>query len=96
MTAVLVSRLVRGLRQALLRLDEEPDDEEVMDPRKQGQFIHDVFERFFSTWQARGHRAITPGTLDVFRNGQRVPIHTAQGDVTTAAFTGQPASAVSV
>jgi hypothetical protein len=33
---------------------------------------------------------ITPATVDVFRDGQRVPIRTSQGDVTTASFTGQP------
>ena len=30
--------------QHVLRLEEEPDDEEVMDPRRQGQFVHEVFE----------------------------------------------------
>jgi RecB family exonuclease len=50
--------------QHVLRLEEEPDDEEVMDPRKQGQFVHQVFEQFFDTWQAAGHRAITPDNLD--------------------------------
>jgi len=53
--------------QHILRLDEEPDDEEVMDPRHQGQFVHDVFERFFRAWQTAGHRAITSGNLDVAR-----------------------------
>ena len=42
------------------RLEEEPDDEEVMDPRRQGQFVHEVFETFFRDWQAAGHGAITP------------------------------------
>ena len=50
--------------QHVLRLEEEPDDEEVMDPRRQGQFVHEVFEAFFSAWQARGHGAITPDNLD--------------------------------
>ena len=31
--------------QHVLKLEEEPDDEEVMDPRRQGQFVHEVFER---------------------------------------------------
>ena len=47
--------------QRVLRLEEEPDDEEVMDPRQQGQFVHEVFEKFFRRWQADGHQAITPG-----------------------------------
>ena len=57
--------------QHVLKLQEEPDDEEVMDPRRQGQFVHDVFERFFMRWQDDGHQAITPDTIatarDVFR-----------------------------
>ena len=42
--------------QHVLKLEEEPDDEEVMDPRRQGQFVHDVFETFFKAWQGAGHR----------------------------------------
>ena len=53
--------------QYVLRLQEEPDDDEVMDPKRQGQFIHTVFQSFFETWQERGHRAITPDTLDTAR-----------------------------
>ncbi len=53
--------------QHILRLDEEPDDEEVMDPRRQGQFVHEVFEQFFREWQDAGHREITPANLDVAR-----------------------------
>jgi ATP-dependent helicase/nuclease subunit B len=50
--------------QHVLRLDEEPDDEEIMDPRRQGQLLHDVFEAFFARWQNAGRGAITPGNLD--------------------------------
>jgi RecB family exonuclease len=53
--------------QHLLELDEEPDDEEVMDPRHQGQFVHAVFEQFFTAWQTAGHRAITSENLDLAR-----------------------------
>jgi ATP-dependent helicase/nuclease subunit B len=53
--------------QHMLRLDEEPDDEEVMDPRHQGQFVHEVFERFFTAWQKAGHRAITSDNLETAR-----------------------------
>lgn len=49
--------------QHVLKLDEEPDDEEVMDPRRQGQFVHQVFEDFFIAWQDAGHKAITPDGL---------------------------------
>jgi ATP-dependent helicase/nuclease subunit B len=53
--------------QHVLRLEEEPDDEEVMDPRKQGQFVHEVFQQFFEAWQNSRHRAVTPGNLDLAR-----------------------------
>ena len=53
--------------QHVLKLEEEPEDEEIMDPRRQGQFVHDVFEAFFRSWQAAGHRAITQQNLDEAR-----------------------------
>jgi RecB family exonuclease len=53
--------------QHVLRLAEEPDDEEVMDPRRQGQFVHEVFEKFFAAWGAAGHRGITAANLDTAR-----------------------------
>ncbi len=53
--------------QYILRLEEEPDDEEVMDPRRQGQFVHEVFETFFTEWQDAGHREITPALLPLAR-----------------------------
>ena len=53
--------------QHVLKLEEEPEDQEVMDPRRQGQFVHDVFEKFFAAWQGAGHRAVTPENLDAAR-----------------------------
>jgi RecB family exonuclease len=53
--------------QHVLKLDEEPEDQEVMDPRRQGQFVHTVFERFFDAWQRAGNRAVTPANLDAAR-----------------------------
>jgi ATP-dependent helicase/nuclease subunit B len=53
--------------QHVLKLEEEPEDQEVMDPRRQGQFVHKVFERFFDAWQKAGHRAVTPRNLDTAR-----------------------------
>jgi RecB family exonuclease len=53
--------------QHVLKLEEEPEDEEVMDPRRQGQFVHDVFEAFFQAWQDAGHRGITRDNLDAAR-----------------------------
>ena len=51
----------------VLQLEEEPDDEEVMDPRAQGLFVHEVFEAFFERWQESGHHAVTAETLDEAR-----------------------------
>jgi RecB family exonuclease len=48
----------------VLKLEEEPDDEEVMDPRRRGQFIHDVFEAFFDRWQRAGNQAVTPASIE--------------------------------
>jgi len=53
--------------QRVLRLEEEPDDEEVMDPRRQGQLMHEVFEQFFREWQEAGHRGVTRENLDAAR-----------------------------
>jgi ATP-dependent helicase/DNAse subunit B len=53
--------------QHVLKLEEEPEDEEIMDPRRQGQFVHKVFEEFFAAWQQAGHRAVTPQNLDAAR-----------------------------
>ncbi|MGE3510451.1 MAG: PD-(D/E)XK nuclease family protein [Vicinamibacterales bacterium] len=53
--------------QHVLRLDEEPEDSDVMNPRQQGQFVHKVFEEFFAVWQRRGGGTISPATLDAAR-----------------------------
>jgi RecB family exonuclease len=51
-----------------VRLEEEPDDEEVMDPRREGLFVHEVFEAFFGRWQDEGHGTITPDTIETARD----------------------------
>ena len=53
--------------QYVLKLEEERDEEEVMDPKTQGRFVHAVFEAFFKAWQESGHRGITPDNLDEAR-----------------------------
>ena len=53
--------------QYVLKLQEEPDDEEIMDPRTEGRFVHEVFEAFFERWQRDGHQTITPDTIDTAR-----------------------------
>ena len=54
----------RFFAQHVLKLEEEPDDEEVMDPRRQGQLVHEVFETFFRDWQAVGMGAIDARNID--------------------------------
>ena len=51
----------------VLRLEEEPDDEESLGPKAQGRLVHAVLEAFFLAWQQRGRGAITAGTLDEAR-----------------------------
>lgn len=47
----------------VLRIREEPDDEEGLSPRMQGRVLHEVFEAFFREWQDAGHAAVTPDNL---------------------------------
>ena len=48
----------------VLRLEEVPEDESSLSPRARGRFIHEVFQRFFEAWDARGVGAITSDSLD--------------------------------
>ena len=48
----------------VLRLEEVPEDESILSPRARGRFIHEVFQRFFEAWDARGNGAITSESLD--------------------------------
>jgi ATP-dependent helicase/nuclease subunit B len=51
----------------VLRLEEVPEDESTLSPRARGRFIHEVFQRFFEAWDARGTGAITTDSLDEAR-----------------------------
>lgn len=44
----------------VLRLEEPPDDGSTLSPRARGRLIHDIFQRFFDAWDARGGGPITP------------------------------------
>ena len=48
----------------VLRLEEVPEDEDALSPRARGRFIHEVFQRFFEAWDARGRRTISPDRID--------------------------------
>jgi CRISPR/Cas system-associated exonuclease Cas4 (RecB family) len=39
-----------------------------MDPRRQGQFVHEVFEEFFRRWTDAGHKGITAADLQAARS----------------------------
>ena len=63
---VSVSRLERYLKcpfqffvANVLQVDEEPEDENTRSPLDRGRFLHELFERFFHEWQARGRGRIT-------------------------------------
>jgi ATP-dependent helicase/nuclease subunit B len=86
--------------QHVLKLEEEPEDEEVMDPRRQGQFVHGVFEAFFAEWQRAGHGAITPSNLDAARamfeaiaDRALAPLPTAEAALERTRLLGSPAAA---
>lgn len=51
-----------------LRLEEDPEDEATASPRARGRFIHELLERFFEAWDARGDRPVTPERLDAARS----------------------------
>ena len=51
----------------VLKLGEEPEDEEGMTPLERGRFVHEVLRAFFAEWQRRGRKEITPDNLDEAR-----------------------------
>ena len=51
----------------VLKLDELPEDEPALSPRARGRFIHEVFQRFFAQWDARGGGTITSDRMDEAR-----------------------------
>jgi RecB family exonuclease len=64
---VSVSRLERYLdcpfrffASEVLRLEEQPEDEDTRTPLERGRFLHELWERFFAEWQRRGFGRITP------------------------------------
>jgi RecB family exonuclease len=66
-----VSRLERYLEcpfkyfaATILKLPEERDEQAWMTPQERGHFVHEVFESFFTEWQARGNAAITTANVE--------------------------------
>ncbi len=52
----------------VLRLEEPLEDEPARSPRARGRFVHEVFQRFFEEWEARGGGTITIDRLDEARS----------------------------
>lgn len=52
----------------VLKLEEEPEDEEGLTPRERGRFVHEVLRAYFAEWQKRGGAEITPDNLDEARH----------------------------
>jgi len=48
----------------VLRLPEERTDESGLTPQERGQFLHEVFEAFFTEWQASGRGTITTANVN--------------------------------
>lgn len=48
---------------AVLRLDEDVEEESAMTPRERGTLLHSLFEAFYREWDASGRGAITTATL---------------------------------
>ncbi|MBI4887809.1 MAG: PD-(D/E)XK nuclease family protein [Acidobacteria bacterium] len=51
----------------ILRLEEPPADQSVLSPRAHGTFVHEVFQRFFEAWDARGDGTMTVDRFDEAR-----------------------------
>ncbi len=67
---VSVSRLERYLdcpfrfyASEVLRIEEQPEDEDTRTPLERGRFLHELWERFFAAWQARGYGRVEPEQL---------------------------------
>ena len=48
---------------AVLRLDEDVEEDAALTPRERGTLLHGLFEQFYREWAAAGHGAITMATL---------------------------------
>ena len=47
----------------VLKLPEERDEESGLSAQERGQFLHGVFEEFFTRWQAEGHGSVTTANV---------------------------------
>jgi RecB family exonuclease len=47
----------------ILRLEEEPEDQSTLTPRRRGQLLHEILQRFFAAWDEQRVGAITPDNV---------------------------------
>jgi ATP-dependent helicase/nuclease subunit B len=48
----------------VLRLEESPEDQSSLTPRRRGQMLHDILHRFFAEWDRLGEGPISADTLE--------------------------------
>ena len=51
----------------VLKIEEEPEEESTLSPRQRGRFIHELFQRFFESWDADGGGPVTPDRIEAAR-----------------------------
>lgn len=51
----------------VLRIEEEPEDRSSLTPRRRGQLLHAILQRFFEEWDATRAGAVTPDTIAAAR-----------------------------
>jgi ATP-dependent helicase/nuclease subunit B len=49
----------------ILRLEEGPEDQSTLTPRRRGQLLHEILQRFFLAWDEQRAGAITPDNVDL-------------------------------
>jgi RecB family exonuclease len=47
----------------VLRLEESPEDQSSLTPRRRGQLLHEILQRFFTAWDEQGAGSISADTL---------------------------------
>ena len=70
----------------VMKLEEPPEDQPTLSPRARGRFVHEVFQRFFEAWDARGH-----GTIDVDHIDEARALFEVVAEPVLARFSGAEA-----
>lgn len=51
----------------VMKLEEPLEDQPMLSPKERGRFVHEIFQRFFEAWDARGDGTIVVDRLDEAR-----------------------------